>query len=148
MKIDVQLIERAREEEVRILCHEVRPDIMEIIDFVKTKDMTLQAYADTAIHQISLHDIFYVEAVNNRVFAYLEKAVYELKTKLYEFEGMYESRRFFRCSKSVIVNLMKIESIRPALNSRFAAKMANGEAVIISRQYVTALNQKLGGGRT
>lgn len=145
MKIAVQQIEKSREEEVRILCHEVSCEIEEIIRFVKSKDLTLPAYGETAIHQILLRDIFYVEAVNNRVFAYLEKEVYELRMKLYEFEELSESRRFFRCAKSVIVNLMKMESIRPALNSRFAAKMTNGEEVIISRQYVSALRQKLGG---
>ena len=69
-----------------------------------------------------------------------------MKRKLYELESIYEGKRFFRCSKSVIVNLMKIESIKPALNSRFMAKLANGEAVIISRQYVPQLKEKLKGG--
>jgi len=41
---------------------------------------------------------------------------------------------------------MKIESIKPALNSRFMAKLTNGEVVIISRQYVPQLKEKLKGG--
>ena len=69
-----------------------------------------------------------------------------MKHKLYELESKYEGKSFFRCSKSVIVNLMKIESIKPALNSRFMAKLTNGEVVIISRQYVPQLKEKLKGG--
>lgn len=72
--------------------------------------------------------------------------VYELKIKLYEFESLYGERRFFRCSKSVIVNLMKIEYMKPALNGRFIANLTNNENVIISRQYVNELKKKLNGG--
>ncbi|MGE4272716.1 MAG: LytTR family transcriptional regulator DNA-binding domain-containing protein [Desulfitobacterium sp.] len=69
----------------------------------------------------------------------------ELASHGYELESGYEESRFFRCSKSVIVNLMKVHSIKPALNGRFLAKLANGESVIISRQYVPPLKERLKG---
>jgi len=62
------------------------------------------------------------------------------------YEKLYGERSFFRCSKSVVVNLMKIEFMKPALNGRFMATLNNNEKVIISRQYVTELKKKLKGG--
>ena len=46
-----------------------------------------------------------------------------------------------RCSKSVVLNLMKLDSISPALNGRFFAHMKNGEKLMISRQYAGVLKQ-------
>lgn len=145
MKIYIRSVSRDKEERIMIECHEVREEITEIIEFVKSKDTTLTAYIDQEVFYISLHDIYYIDSVDNKVFVYLKDKVYELKNKLYEFESLYSGKRFFRCSKSAIVNLMKIECIKPALNSRFVAKMKNGEEVIISRKYVPDLKQKLQG---
>jgi len=146
MKINVETINKTKEEQVLIQCYEVTVKVDEIIEFVKSRDTTLTAYYDSQIQPIFLQDIYYIETVDNKVFAYLESQVYELKIKLYEFESLYGERRFFRCSKSVIVNLMKIEYMKPALNGRFTAKLKNRENVIISRQYVTELKKKLKGG--
>ena len=146
MKISVETIVKPEEEQVIIQCYKVTEDIAEIIEFLKSRETTLAAYSDSQIYKIFLQDVFYFEAVDNKVFAYLENQVYELRSKLYELESIYEGKRFFRCSKSVIVNLMKIESIKPALNGRFTAKLTNGEATIISRQYVPKLKEKLMGG--
>ena len=146
MKVTVDIIDKAKEEQVQIQCYALSRDVTEIADFIKAKDASLLGYENAQIYQICLNDIFYVESVDNRVFSYLEKSVYELKYKLYEFESLYKGRQFFRCSKSVIVNLMKVECIKPALNGRFVAKLMNGEEVIISRQYVPALKRCLTGG--
>ena len=65
----------------------------------------------------------------------------------YEIEHLPEEKQFLRVSKSVIVNLMKIKAIKPALNGRFIAVLQNGEEVIISRKYVSALKNKLKEGK-
>lgn len=145
MKINTYSIPHKADERVDIYYQDMRPDLIEIIDFIKSRDLTLTAYEQSDSRQISLQDIYYIETVDNRVFAYMEQHVYEIKQKLYEFEALFSRYRFFRCSKSVIVNLMKIESIKPALNSRFTAKLTNGEKVIISRQYVSQLKKLLRG---
>ena len=48
----------------------------------------------------------------------------------------------------MIVNLMKISSVRPALNGRFSAVLKNGEEIIISRKYVPELKRTLKGGES
>lgn len=145
MKVNIEHIDRKKEEQVLIQCYEMNTKVNEIIDFVKSRDITLSGVKDGKIYNVFLQDIYYIESVDNKVFTYLEKDVYELKCKLYEFESMYDIGQFFRCSKSVIVNLMKIESFKPALNGRFTVKLLNGEDVIISRQYVSALKNRLKG---
>ena len=146
MKISVEKIERSTPEQIIIQCYRVTDRVNSIIDFVKSTGDSLAGYNDENVTQIFLTDIFYVESVDNRVFAYTKNQTYELRVKLYEFEQVYKKRRFFRCSKSMIVNLMKVNSVYPIFNGRFAAKLLNGEEVIISRSYVLELKKILSGG--
>ncbi|MDF2544490.1 MAG: response regulator of the LytR/AlgR family [Herbinix sp.] len=143
MKVRLERIKKTEEEHVLIRCYSISDEVTEIMNFVKSKDDVLLGYENSQIFHISLRDIYYFEGVDNKVFAYLEHTVYETKSKLYELEELYDNRQFFRCSKSSIINLLKIDCIKPALNGRFTAKLLNGEQVIISRQYVPALKKKL-----
>ncbi|WP_370775305.1 LytTR family DNA-binding domain-containing protein [Anaerobutyricum hallii] len=59
-------------------------------------------------------------------------------------EELSEMLPFMRISKSMIINLDKIRHISPALGGRFEALLDNDEKVIISRQYVPILKDKLG----
>lgn len=146
MKVSVLKVERGQPEQVLIHCHQVSDEVLSIVRFVKSAGTTLPGYLDERMTQIPLEDIFYVEAVDDRVFANTKDRTYELKLKLYEFEEAYRRQKFFRCSKSVILNLMKVDSVRPILNGRFSAKLQNREEVVISRQYVPALKEILSGG--
>ncbi len=143
MKVLLRKITKDKDEQAIVECHEVSDDVKSIVRFIKSTDTMLAGYLEEKMCQIALQDILFVEAVDNKVFAYTAKKVYELKCKLYEFEEMYVTKRFFRCSKSFVINLMKVDHVRPILNGRFSATMFNGEDVIISRQYVKELKKRL-----
>ena len=93
-------------------------------------------------------DLFYAESVDDRLFLYTAADSYEIRMKLYELEEMLRNQSFLRVSKSMIVNLMKITSVRPALNGRFLAVLKNGEEIIISRKYVPSRKNILKGGES
>ncbi|NLG04288.1 MAG: hypothetical protein GX567_10750 [Clostridia bacterium] len=106
------------------------------------KESCIPGYQDEKIKRIRFKDVYYFEAVDNRVFLYCQDEVYETKNKLYEVETLYDS--YFRASKSVVLNIDQIDSIKPSLSGRFRATLLNGEEVEISRQYVPVLKNKLG----
>lgn len=143
MKVHIEKTGNKEEEHILIYCFRVTEEVAEIVNFIKSKDNLLSGYENSQIYQISLRDIYYFESVDDKVYAYMKNKVYEMKNKLYELEELYNKRQFFRCSKSVIVNLLKIECVKPALNGRFTAKLFNGEQIIISRQYVPELKKIL-----
>lgn len=136
-------IDRDIDEQVIVHCYEVNDEVRSIVRFVKTAGATLTGCEGGSMRQIALQDILYAEAVDDKVFAYTAKKTYELKLKLYEFEADFEDRKFFRCAKSFVINLLKVDHVRPILNGRFMARMSNGEDVIISRQYVPELKKRL-----
>ena len=88
--------------------------------------------------------MYYFESVDNKVFAYGKSEVSELKQKLYKLEQRFAGTDFIRISKSMILNLAKVERFAPSFSGRFEAILQNGEKVMISRQYVPALKKQLG----
>ena len=93
---------------------------------------------DTKI-KLPLKEILYFEADAERVFAYTTEEIYNVKLRLYQVEELSQSSGIIRVSKSHLINVQKIESVRPALNSRLYVKMLNGEEVLVSRKYAHIL---------
>lgn len=147
MKVLVRQINDKADERLIIECVEITPDIENIRSYALSKGTTLTGNADERFYQFKLSDVFYFEAVDERVFAYTKSKTYELKNRLYELEKAYADKHFVRCSKSFIINLIKLDSISPALNGRFTAHMKNGEKIIISRQYVPEMKRAVLGGK-
>lgn len=147
MKVQINFVTDRNAECLTIECVEITPAIERIRSYALTKGTTLTGNVAERIHAFNLSDVFYFEAVDERVFAYTKSQTYELKIRLYELEKAYGDQHFIRCSKSFLINLMKLESISPAMNGRFAAHMRNGETIIISRQYVPELKQAVLGGK-
>lgn len=146
MKITIEPIDRSKQEEILIRCYEVNDEIVSYINRIKTSENPLIGYKDNNIHRLALQDVYYFEAVDNKVFIYSVKEVYESKQKLYELEEITRNSNFFRCSKSTILNIDKIDMVHPYLGGRFEAVLDNKETIIISRQYVPQLKEKLGLG--
>ena len=146
MEITVKKIGETEKEYIEIGCHRKDERIDEIVRFIRSREGILKGTKEDRQYSIALPDILYIEAVDVKTFIYLENDCYESGRRLYEFEDALASRNFARISKSVIVNLMKITSIKPSLNGRFSCVLTNGEQVIISRKYVPDIREKLRGG--
>ena len=144
MKITIETPKEGEEDEIIVRCAALDDRLMKLISSLKTESFQLTGYVDDKIVKLSPKDIFYFESVDNRVYAYAGKGVYEVHKKLYEIEEEYANTDFLRISKSAIVNVAKIAYIRPLLNGRFEAKLKNDEKIIINRQYVVELKKKLG----
>lgn len=143
MKLEIKTISEKETEYIEIGCHKIDDRVNEIVQFVKQRQGSIDAFKDEKMYKILIADILYVESVDDRAFIYLAEECYESGKRLYEFESVLPTHQFARISKSVIVNLMKISYIKPALNGRFLCRLKNGEQVIISRRYVPDIKEKL-----
>ena len=146
MEIKLLKIAKTQPEHMEIRCHEITEEIREIVTFVKGRQGQLTGVQEGRQFEVPVSDVCYIEAVDNKVFLYTQKQVYETRQKLYELEEMLKEKYFLRVSKSLLLNLMKVRSIKPALNGRFMAVLPNGEELIISRKYVPDLKAALKGG--
>lgn len=144
MKITILPPEPGQEDEIILRCAQLDDRVLELLRTLRNEQFKLSAYSETGITLLDPKEVYYFEAVDNKVFAYCEKQVYEVRKKLYELEEAFAGTDFLRISKSTIVDLSKVLHLSAAFNGRLEAKLKNGEKIIISRQYVPALKKKLG----
>ncbi|MEE0957928.1 MAG: LytTR family DNA-binding domain-containing protein [Ruminococcus sp.] len=143
-KVTVTQIDKDQEQEIVVRCHTINSEVVSIMEKLRQGDAVTLGTKDGKTYQISIRDIYYIESVDNKTYIYLQKDVYETKLKLYELEEQLKGTKLFRCAKAMILNIGKIRSVSPSVNSRFEARLLNGETVIISRQYVKSLKKLLG----
>ncbi len=92
---------------------------------------------------LSVRNILYAESVDRVTFLYTADSVYKSSCSLQTLELMYSEKGFFRCSKSMIINIYRISELRSESGGRINATMENGEHVIISRSYAKAFRRVL-----
>ncbi len=143
MRVSIRKVPRREDEQVILACVEMTKDFEEIRDYALMKGDALVGYIQDAAYPLALSDVLYFESVEERVFAYTATELYTVRLRLYEIEERYRRLNFVRCSKSVIANLMQVESFRPALDSRLLARMKNGEDIVISRMYAREIKRRL-----
>ena len=144
MKIIIEAPQPNDEDAIIIRCAAPDQRLVSMLLSFQTAKTELTGYLNDRIVRLNYQDVFYFEANENRVFAYCHSKVYEVKYKLYELEELYAPLDFVRCSKSLIVNMEKIESLAPLFSGKLEAHLKNGEKIVISRQYVPSLKAKLG----
>ncbi len=144
MKITILDTAPGEEEEIIMKCNQMDDKLMQLVNQFKRGSDKLNVYRDGNIHLIEPQEIYYFETVDQRVYAYCASEVYEIRSRIYELEEALAAKDFFRASKSVLLNLNVIRSLSPAFGGRFEAVLKNDEHVIISRQYVSILKEKLG----
>lgn len=144
MKIIIEEIDGFGETEITIKCQSISDEIIEFINEYKLLDNRIWGSLNKESYILNPVDIYYIETIDNKVFAYTNDRVYELNYKLYILEKILPNKYFFRASKSMIINISKIISIKSLLNGRIQAKLDNDESVIISRSNVILFKEKLG----
>ena len=133
MKVVVALVPKTQEEQIVFMAR-VKAD--EQHDIIATKGEKR--------YRILIKGILYFESVDKKTFVYTQDDVFEVKEKLYQIAEKLADQKFIRISKSMILNLKKVEMIYPTLSGRFEAELDNHERVTISRKYVSELKHMLG----
>lgn len=133
-------------EEVVIRYREMNADVQGLVDFLEGQDMKLAGRDDSGLMLLPPEEIYYFEYVNEKVFAYTRSRLYQVDRTLGELEQLLGARSFFRCSKSLIVNVQKIRQLQSMMGSRIDVQLDNDEHIVISRHYAGAFREMLKGG--
>lgn len=142
--MNIQIIEQIKDTlDVIIQCRKIDDEVMRLKNHIELFDQKLYAKKDDDYCFVNSAEVLYFEAVDNRTFLYTQEDAMEVKQRLYELEEMLSDKDFIQISKSVIVNVNKISSLKPELNRTILATLCNGEQVYISRKYVQAVKSLL-----
>lgn len=144
MKFTIEHVPEGVETEVIIRCRSIDDSVRNLIDFLESPPRKLLGFKANKLHVLDPDRVFYIESFDNKIFIHGDGQKYESLKRLYELEQYLGSYSFLRTSKSMILNISKIESVRPLFDGRIEARLKNGEKVGISRKYVSVLKKKLG----
>ena len=147
MKIKEEQELSCSEIEVIIKYSQRNRQVNRIIDFLQSFDMQIKCAGDNADKMVNILDIYYIESVDKKTFVYLENAVYRTDFRLYQLKSKLQTYGFVQISKSCILNINVLDSIRPLFNSRMEAALKNGEKVNINRNYLNGVKKALGGDK-
>jgi DNA-binding LytR/AlgR family response regulator len=144
LKINIEQSNTYSEVEITIKCNNIDEGLENLISSIRLYSSTISGKKGAKIYFLKPEDVFYFDTVDEKVFIYTSDCVYETNLKLYEIEERFIGSSIIRVSKSIVLNLIKIDYVSPLLNGRIEAVLQNGEKVIISRQYVPIFKNKLG----
>lgn len=152
MKIKVITGKRhpGEEPEVIIYCNEENQEVKQLVRLIRAMDVRLTGSNENLSCSLRPEEIYYFESVDGRVFAYLEKKVWQVPHSLEGLERLLKAgsgSSFFRISKSCIINLDHVDHLTSMMGNRIMARMENGEEVIISRHYAGRFRDYLKCGR-
>jgi len=144
LKIDISVDEAVTDLTISITCKQLTPEIERIIATLRMINHQLTAKKDDEVHMLDIAQVLYIESVDRKCFIYTEGEMYESDFRLYELEQQLEGYGFFRVSKSSLIHLRKIQSLKADINRKIRITMSNGEQIMASRQYAEELKKRLG----
>ena len=114
-----------------------------LIQKIESLDFMVSGNSKGKVFQVHISDIYYVESVERKTFLYTRDEVYMTDKKLYELEEMFREAGIIRISKSCLVNVDMLYSIRQLVNSHLEATLLNGEKLIVARTYLKSIKNIL-----
>ena len=134
-------------DEVIIRYREMTPQLEAIVSIVQGTEQKLSGTVEKEKVLVSPEEILYLESVDGVTWAYLPDKLCRLGQSLGEFAALYAGRGFFRCSKSMVLNIRRIERLKSEPAGKILATLSNGEEILISRKYAKQLRNILRNGR-
>ncbi len=144
MKISININENINETEITVAANQLNPEIERIIAALRILDRQITVVKDDETYILDVSKIVYAESVDRKTFVYTLEDCYESKLKLYEIEDQLCHSGFIRASKSCLLQLKYIRSLKAEINRKIRVTLENGEQIIVSRQYADELKHRLG----
>lgn len=144
MKYTIEQISQG-EDELILKYRRLTREVEEILNFMKAPRRKLVGLKGDSSIVIDIPEILYIETVDRKTFVYTEEDVYRVDYTLIQMEDILNTINFFRCSKSMIINIDHITRLKSLASNRIDAMLCNGEHIIISRTYASEFRRILKG---
>lgn len=146
MRIRVEQDDKLTEDELILKYKEWNEEIISLQEKLfelVNKPNQITFYKGEVEYYLPVDDILFFETNINNICAHTKDDIYEVKYKLYELEELLPML-FMRVSKSTIVNVSRIYSIKRNISSSSAVQFQQThKEVYVSRMYYKALKNKL-----
>lgn len=144
MKVNIVIEPTLEEDYVEIHVKEMTDEITRWSEFIQNKNSVITGIDEfERMVVIEESDIVALHADKKWCRIYTDTGNYSCRKRLYEIENIL-SQDFMRISKSIVVNLRKIESIEAVFNGMLLLRMKNGSKEYVSRTYLPKMKEYLG----
>jgi len=130
-------IDGLSETEVEIRYANINVEVIKLIERIEQTENFIYGTENGRQYKIRICDIYYAECVDKKTFIYTKEAVFRSELRLYQLIELLKTADFVQVSKSCLININMLESIRSLLNSRLEVTLINGEKVNVSRTYLS-----------
>jgi len=133
------------EDELILRYQNVTEEVEQALRFMSRPQQKLLGTKDGKKTVIDFRSILYAESVDGKCFVYTESDVFGVEYTLIQLEQILSDVNFFRCSKSMIINIDKVRQLKSLASNRIDATMCSGEHIMISRTYASDFRKRLKG---
>lgn len=133
------------EDELILRYQRLNHEVESVLRFMNAPPQKLIGTKDSTQTIIDFADVLYAETVDRRTFIYTADDVFRSELTLAQLEDILNTVNFFRCAKSMIINIDKISTLKSLASNRIDAELFNGEHIIISRTYASEFRKILKG---
>lgn len=145
MKLTINQNKDLTESEIIINCSYVNKPLQKIIDYITQLTVSLEGELDGKIYQLPIDKIYYMESVDGKTYLYDKSNSFLCRQTLQTLEDELKNTPFARVSKTCLLNTTYLRCVEPYPNHRLKAELSNNEQIIISRNYINNLKEKLKG---
>jgi DNA-binding LytR/AlgR family response regulator len=143
MRITVNQSHSYEETEIIVNCQILDRRLQNLLDTITQYSFSLDGYKENELYQVPAESIYYIDSVDGKTFLYHKEEVFRSRESLTALEYQLHNTPFVRIGKNCILNSSYLKSVKPIVNHRLQATLTNGEKLIISRNYIDALKEKL-----
>jgi DNA-binding LytR/AlgR family response regulator len=143
MKIILENCTTQNDIEVTIKYPVKNKTVERLISLIKSADIKISCYSDDDLKLVNASDIYYIESIDKKTIIYCEKENFYVKERLYQIYEKLKPAGFVQINKYCILNINKLEKIKPLPNSNLEAVLTNGIHLNVSRKYLTDIKQIL-----
>lgn len=144
MKYTIEQISQG-EDELILRYQRLTQEVEQILNFMNSPQKKLIGFRGSTQVVIDLTQILYIESVDRKTFVYTVEEVFQIEFTLTQLEQILNTINFFRCSKSMIINIDKVTALDSLASNRIDATLSNSEHIIISRTYASDFRKRLKG---
>lgn len=144
MKVNIIVEPDLEEDYVEIHVGALSDEVTRLSEFIENRRSVITGIDEyERIVLIDEADIVALHAENKWCRIFTDTANYTCRKRLYEIENIL-CKDFMRISKSIIVNLQKIENVEAVFNGMLLLRMKNGSKEYVSRTYLPKMKEFLG----
>lgn len=143
MKLRLHQRQELEETEIDIAYSRMTNRLSKMVGYIRQYTYMVEAFWNGKSFLIPLDEILYFDTTDRKTFLYTNKQVYECRKALIEVENELSNTTVIRISKETLLNTTALVNVRPYPNHRLMAELSNGEHLIISRKYISILQNRL-----